>query len=1014
MSQKPWRVWNLQRGSGRTTSMPLFRSSLFAGLLAFAATLGASNPPNPILYVTQVPMPDEINSRTVSQTSMSVASSFQNPLGDPVACGRGGALMFRRTNGTVRNLTLEAGFGVGTTAAGNVSGSQNTNGIAVQHPVVNWDASRALFSMVVGAPANAADSAVFFWQLYEITNLQAVIGGTAPVIAKVPNQPANYDNLHACYGTDGRIIFTSDRPIAGQAHLWPPLDEYLLRPMNSGLWSLDPATGDLKHLVSTPSGAFQPFVDSFGRLIFVQWDHLSRDPAAVTDKPPVPANGDTWTQTNNGMGNFASEAAGASFSVGTNDQYPEPRNFDKTSLVGTNFNGQAFNQFFPWQCFEDGSGHELQNHAGRHEFIRSITRSFTDDSKLVDFNASTVPRTYVDQVLSWSESASAAGVYFGVDGLDFGTHGAGNIFSVPLGPSVDPDNMVISYVTPRPSSLPSPPSAPLGTAVNLYRTPHQLSDGTLLASHTPATQTDHNTGTATAPQSVYTFRIKTLISNGTTMVPDITLTSGATATNVTYYAGGQQMTYNGPMWELDPVEVVARTKPTTLVNSVAAVEQTVFAEEGVDLPTFQKYLTANKLAAVISRNATRRDRADRQQPFNLKVAWSGTQTLAANYQANDKIYDVGWMQFVQGDFIRGLTKGGATPVAGRRVLPLPMHDTLTEMPSVAGAPLGSVKLGDDGSLAAIVPANRPVTWNLLNGSGNTSQVKERFWVNFAPGEVRTCAVCHGINTSDQANNLGAPQNKPQALRSLLQFWKANHPPGSLQAVNAAVSVQKNAGSITLTVSRTGGQTGPVSVSFTTVNGSAAAGTDFTATSGTLTWIDGDIAPKTITVPLLNNPAIGAAKTLTMQLSSPVNGSLGGVSAETVTLTEPPFQAWQYAQFGANANTAAIAGDSADPDGDGLPNLVEYLLGSPASNHQDVPPAVGTKVIGGTSYLTLTFTRDTTKTGIFYTAQTTGTLGGSWTDLSDILLGTNGSLETHEARIPLTTGAHFLRLKVTRP
>ena len=72
-------------------------------------------------------------------------------------------------------------------------------------------------------------------------------------------------------------------------------------------------------------------------------------------------------------------------------------------------------------------------------------------------------------------------------------------------------------------------------------------------------------------------------------------------------------------------------------------------------------------------------------------------------------------------------------------------------------PSGSVRIGDDGSVAAIVPAAKALTWEMLaNNAAKTSQVKERFWVTFQPGEVRTFANCHGIHTSDQA---GSPASR---------------------------------------------------------------------------------------------------------------------------------------------------------------------------------------------------------------------------------------------------------------
>ncbi len=44
-----------------------------------------------------------------------------------------------------------------------------------------------------------------------------------PVITRVPNQPAAYNNVSPTYGTDDRILFTSDRPRGGEAHLYPQL-----------------------------------------------------------------------------------------------------------------------------------------------------------------------------------------------------------------------------------------------------------------------------------------------------------------------------------------------------------------------------------------------------------------------------------------------------------------------------------------------------------------------------------------------------------------------------------------------------------------------------------------------------------------------------------------------------------------------------------------------------------------------------------------------------------------------
>ena len=148
------------------------------------------------------------------------------------------------------------------------------------------------------------------------------------------------------YAPDDQIIFSSDRPYNGQAHL-RQREEYLGLPTVSGLWKLNPASAKLQLLHHSPSGSFNASVDSFGRIVFINWDHLSRDIEAVTDErdsdpsygEPAPTTFGGWFRTGNGSGNFADEDPLASFTPGVAfgtgphlDNFPEPRNADKRIL----------------------------------------------------------------------------------------------------------------------------------------------------------------------------------------------------------------------------------------------------------------------------------------------------------------------------------------------------------------------------------------------------------------------------------------------------------------------------------------------------------------------------------------------------------------------------------------------------------------------------------------------------------------------------------------------------------
>jgi len=68
-------------------------------------------------------------------------------------------------------------------------------------------------------------------------------------------------------------------------------------------------------------------------------------------------------------------------------------------------------------------------------------------------------------------------------------------------------------------------------------------------------------------------------------------------------------------------------------------------QKGVTLQQLQSYLRAHDLALIVSRDVTRRDRADRQQPFNLEVTGGGASTIVTG----GKVYDLAFLQIVQAE-----------------------------------------------------------------------------------------------------------------------------------------------------------------------------------------------------------------------------------------------------------------------------------------------------------------------------------------------------------------------------
>ncbi|HXH92062.1 MAG TPA: hypothetical protein VNN25_10815 [Thermoanaerobaculia bacterium] len=690
---------------------------------------------NPILFVTQVPVPGDFTT---------VASTFGNHLASAAEAPRGGDLWIRYTDGTTKNLTRGTGFGNG--------GMQGAGAIAVREPSVHWSGTKALFSMVIGAPSQQYVWESYYWQIYEVTGLGE---NETAVIRKIPNQPANYNNVSPFYGTDDRILFTSDRPRSGERHLYPQLDEYEEAPTVTGLWSLDPVGGDLRMLDHTPSGLFTPSIDSFGRVIFTRWDHLQRDQQADTDA----TEGGSY-----GTFDYADESAGAARLDQRVEIFPEPRSSRTDLLAGTNLEGNSINHFFPWEINEDGTSEETVNHVGRHELFGYFDRSM-NDAGLSEFNGdpNRANKNVVESLFQLHEDPTQPGVYYGVDAPEFQTHASGQIVRFAAEPLRTADNIAITYITPR-STRDVPEGPPPADASGHYRDPLPLADGTLLAVHTSEMRGDDNDGTRAAPKSRYAFRIRTMTQQGGVYVPGATLTQGIQG-SVSYFDPDVLVTWSGEMWELNPVEVRARPRPARRTTLLEEPEAKLFRDENVDPAAFRADLQARNLALIVSRNVTARDGADKQQPYNLHVTGSSTQKVSGS----SKLFDIAHLQLFQADQLRGLG-GTAAPRDGRRVLARVMHDSAVKNAPTSG-PAGSVQIAADGSIAAFVPAHRAMSWQLTDAAG-TPVVRERYWLTFQPGEVRVCSACHAVNSHDQLG-AAAPTNSPEALRALLRTWKAS-------------------------------------------------------------------------------------------------------------------------------------------------------------------------------------------------------------------------------------------------
>jgi Calx-beta domain len=112
------------------------------------------------------------------------------------------------------------------------------------------------------------------------------------------------------------------------------------------------------------------------------------------------------------------------------------------------------------------------------------------------------------------------------------------------------------------------------------------------------------------------------------------------------------------------------------------------------------------------------------------------------------------------------------------------------------------------------------------------------------------------------------------------------PPGLIDFKSLRYDVGETDGQATVTVERVGGVGGAVSVDYQTVDGSATAGSDYTAASGTLHWAAGDSADKTFTIPVTWDGQAEGAETIGLVLSNPGGGTdLGPNNAAAVRIAD---------------------------------------------------------------------------------------------------------------------------------
>jgi hypothetical protein len=240
-----------------------------------------------------------------------------------------------------------------------------------------------------------------------------------------------------------------------------------------------------------------------------------------------------------------------------------------------------------------------------------------------------------------------------------------------------------------------------------------------------------------------------------------------------------------------------------------------------------------------------------------------------------------------------------------------------------------------------------VSYATANGSAiaGTNYTAASGMLSWADGDASSKAITVALNATafsgaktfmiSLSNAKGILLGVPSAATVTVNGSTAAAPTDDVQLSASSFSVAQTAGSLTLNVSRVNGSNAAATVAYATSNGTAAAGQNYTAASGTLSWAKGDAAAKPIKVTLSATPFSGA-KTFTVTLSNASGTLLGTPHSASVTV---------------NGSTAATTGAGTGPAAKlaaklGLPSRLLLGLSDEVADIQ----AQGIKVDIYTQYL----------------------------------------------------------------
>ncbi|NDA67422.1 MAG: hypothetical protein EBY09_12415, partial [Verrucomicrobia bacterium] len=173
-------------------------------------------------------------------------------------------------------------------------------------------------------------------------------------------------------------------------------------------------------------------------------------------------------------------------------------------------------------------------------------------------------------------------------------------------------------------------------------------------------------------------------------------------------------------------------------------------------------------------------------------------------------------------------------------------------------------------------------------------------LSWADGEVAaktfTVPVIHSLLTNGNLrvslsllnatnSTLGSAVAMSGQTNATLTIVDIESAPGQIGFLSPAFSVMENSNTVSITVVRTNGSSGAMSVNYTTLDGSATNLLHYTNAAGTFTWANGDNSSRTFLVGIRDNFATNLNRTVNLRLSNFVGGATPGITNAVLTIMD---------------------------------------------------------------------------------------------------------------------------------